>query len=161
METWKGTTIGESFNIAQKHIIRGAMETMHWVFNCSCGKHIWLPTRMLGLVIVPQDSRTKKIRDVGLVCPHCKQVRTYSREKESVNFDSTSRVVVAPQTEDDWAFAGWLECEEKTCSIRLPLFSPTSVPTGEELKKRELSTWGWGDDLKCPNRYAIHNPSRI
>jgi len=69
-----------------------------------------------------------------------------------------AKVVVVPQTVIDPFLAGWLKCEEETCRTRLAVFSAESIPTAEKAKQKELVTWRWGDDLKCPSGHPIRNP---
>ena len=132
-------------------------EFLHYIFHCSCAKPIALPVETLGPLVVPQESCTTETRVVALVCPHCSRVRSYSVDKESASYDPTHRVESLPH-KAVWKLAAWLSCGEETCGVRLLLFLPRNIPTDAAAQQRELATWIWTENLKCPKEHSIPQP---
>ena len=134
------------------------MGYLHYVFHCRCTRSILLRVETLGPPFEPPEGHSKDVQSVGIVCPHCKRVRSYSVDKDSANYDPTSSAVLSRQTPAPM-FSGWLKCAEENCKTPLALFSPVTIPTDDEERHKELATWAWGDDLRCPNGHLIPKPT--
>jgi hypothetical protein len=53
---------------------------------------------------------------------------------------------------------GWLECEEVTCKLQMPLYAQWSPETTEEERRSDKKTWVW-DGLTCPEGHSILTPA--
>src|SRR5216684_2041630 len=113
------------------------MGTLHYVFHCRCSRPIVLPVGTIEHIIVPPIDPSTLLRSVGLVCAHCKRVRSYPLGADSPHYDPIPPAILAPQSEEIRTFAGWLKCDTESCTTRLPLFSLRSVPIDAEARHKE------------------------
>jgi hypothetical protein len=134
------------------------MGQMHYVFHCRCSCPIVFPSETLGQVIVPPNTLPTNPHSVGVVCGQCKRVRSYSADTNAQDYDPTMSAVLQ-DLKPTPMFVEWLTCEEEICGTRLALFSPVSISTDPEERRKELATWAWGDDLLCPRGHHIPKPA--
>jgi hypothetical protein len=55
-------------------------------------------------------------------------------------------------------FCIWLECEEKTCELKLPLYGQWSASATEEDCLADARFWVWSG-LTCPAGHIIRKPA--
>jgi hypothetical protein len=129
----------------------------HYVFLCrNCSIPIWLHSETLGRPFEPQGVRSSNALSIAVVCPHCKNVRSYSLAENSPDYDPKGTVVSADHIADTVPY-GLLECDAEDCKTRLPLVGVKSISTDDAKKKAELNSWNW-DGLKCPTGHPISRP---
>src|SRR5947209_6899783 len=132
------------------------MDQLHYLLHCSgCGNAILLPLEMLSRAFQYPGGRSNDKEPVAAVCDHCKQVRNYDLARKSPN-PPWGPMVLAHEM-SDWAYLGWLECEEGTCKARLPLFAKWNHAISLEQRKEYANAWDW-DGLKCQNEHPIPKP---
>ena len=129
---------------------------MHYLLYCSgCGAPIALPHEMLVRAFEYPGNQPKDKEPVAVVCDRCKQVRNYDLARKSPN--PPWGPMVMTHEVSDWAYLGWIECEERTCKARLPLFAKWNPAISPEERKTYVTTWNW-DGLKCQDEHPIPRP---
>jgi hypothetical protein len=124
----------------------------HCCFYCAwCGQPILLPHDRIGSPFGNPDARKIDVRSVATVCQNCKHIGNYSMFRSCRGFDTRHKIMHTPNT-GETALLYWLQCVEKTCPARVPLFvklerdAPTA-PAGP-------AEWLW-DDLTCAAGHRI------
>lgn len=131
----------------------------HYLFHCrnhDCGVPILLRVEMLWQQPGIQEFHTTGILSLALVCPRCRQVRSYSMVKESPNYDPTAKLVTQDQISDAH-IAGKLQCVGESCGFRLPLFALESIPIDYEDRQKILAAWEW-KEVRCHKGHPVAKP---
>jgi len=124
----------------------------HCCFYCTwCGQPILLPNDRIGSPFGNPDARKIEVRSIATVCQNCKHVGNYSMFRSCRGFDTRHKIMHAPNA-GETALLYWLQCVEKTCAARVPLFvkHDADAPMGEA----EAAEWLW-DDLTCAAGHRI------
>src|SRR5665213_908376 len=82
-----------------------------------CQGSILLLPGTLAHILGDPSRRTTPSLAVAFACPHCKQVQTLSKD------GFVGDQMALAQTPWDTVFCKWIECEEGTCNIALPLYA--------------------------------------
>jgi len=126
-------------------------------FQClGCPATMLLPAEKLGNIFAHPNLRLIDAASVGIVCPHCKLVGSYSLFENSPDYNHADEGRWGRPL-GDAEFQGWLKCEMKSCTTPLPLFAIWNATTTEEERKIDISTWKW-ENLHCPNGHTIEAP---
>jgi hypothetical protein len=117
--------------------------------------------RLLQLSIHPAAPSTYAPA-VMLLCHHCRQIKTYSVQEDSSEQFGVDQKVFEDRTEAIDR-STWIQCEEETCLVHLPLIETWSQTTTIERQMRQHEANaeglknGWSD-LFCPNGHPIPFP---
>jgi hypothetical protein len=125
-------------------------------FYCAwCGQPILLPHDRIGSPFGNPDARKIDVRSIATVCGNCKHIGNYSMFRSCRGFDTRHKIMHAPST-GETALLYWLQCVEKTCPARVPLFVrlESEAPEGWT----DASEWRW-DDLMCAAGHRIKQVS--
>jgi hypothetical protein len=128
----------------------------HCCFFCSwCGQAILLPNDRIGSPFGNPDARKIDVRSIATVCHNCKHIGNYSMFRSCRGFDTRHKIMHAPNS-GQTVLLHWLQCVEKTCPARVPLFVriERDAPTGEG----EAAEWLW-DELTCASGHRIKQVS--
>ena len=109
--------------------------------------------RMIGLALRSgnPDARKIDVRSIATVCLNCKHIGNYSMFRSCRGFDTRHKVMHSPNN-GQTVLLHWLQCVERTCPDRVPLFArlESDSPAGEA----EAAGWLW-DELTCPSGHSI------
>jgi hypothetical protein len=124
----------------------------HCCFFCSwCGQPILLPNDRIGAPFGNPGARKIDVRSIATVCHHCKHIGNYSMFRSCKGFDTRHKIMHSPNC-GETVLLHWLQCVEKTCSARVPLFIRLeSDGLGGEA---EAAGWLW-DELTCASGHRI------
>jgi hypothetical protein len=122
----------------------------HCCFYCAwCGHPILLPNDRIGSPFGNPDARKIDVRSIATVCPTCKHIGNYSMFHSCRGFDTRHKIMHAPNR-GETALLYWLQCVERTCPARVPLF----VKLEGDAQEAEAAEWLW-DDLTCASGHSI------
>ena len=122
----------------------------HCSFICSwCNGTILLPNDRIGSPFGNPEARKIEVRSIATVCHHCRHLSHYTMFRGCCGFDTRHKLVHAP-LQGRTALLSWLQCSEKTCTARVPLFVRFLEPEQEML----ASSWSW-ENLTCASGHAI------
>jgi hypothetical protein len=126
----------------------------HCCFYCTwCGQPILLPNDRIGSPFGNPDARKIDVRSIATVCRNCKHIGNYSMFHSCRGFDTRHKIVHAPKS-GETALLYWLQCVERTCPARVPLF----VKLEGDAPEAEAEGWLW-DDLTCSSGHCIERIS--
>lgn len=131
------------------------MDSLHYVLRCECAADILLPLEIVGHWSASQPSKFEDIEPIVVVCDRCKRVGNYDLARKSPNPPFGPLVSVPVMSE--WAYLGWLECEDKACKAQLPVFARINPAVSPEDRQLESLDWIW-DGVHCPNGHRIPKP---
>ena len=124
----------------------------HCCFVCAwCGEPVLLPNDRIGAPFGNPDARKIEVRSIATVCHRCKHIGNYSMFRSCRGFDTRHRIAHAPNN-GRTALLHWLQCDESTCSARVPLF--VRFGEDESAEKESAAAWLW-DDLTCASGHRI------
>jgi hypothetical protein len=124
----------------------------HCCFYCLwCGEPILLPHDRIGLPFGLPDARKIDVRSIATVCSKCKHIGNYTMFRGAKGFDTRHKIMLA-RSSGTTVLLRWLQCEEKTCSARVPLFV-TLDPESDE-QAGQTAEWLW-DELTCASGHRI------
>lgn len=124
----------------------------HCCFYCSwCGEPILLPHDRIGTPFGNPDARKIDVRSIATVCHHCKHIGTYTMFRGLRGFDTRHKITLALGS-GTTLLLNWLQCEEKTCTARVPLFVRLEQDPQEE--DPQVAEWLW-DELTCALGHRI------
>jgi hypothetical protein len=124
----------------------------HCCFYCAwCGQPILLPHDRMGSPFGNPDARKIDVRSIATVCANCKHVGNYSMFRACRGFDTRHKIMHAPNT-GETALLHWLQCAEKTCLARVPLF--VKLEKDRPMDEGEAAEWLW-DELTCAAGHRI------
>jgi len=124
----------------------------HCCFYCRwCGEPILLPHDRIGLPFGNPDARKIEARSIATVCSKCKHIGNYTMFRGSRGFDTRHKIVLA-RSSGTTMLLNWLQCEEKTCAARVPLFVRFEQDPQDEAA--QVSEWLW-DELTCALGHRI------
>ena len=124
----------------------------HCCFYCAwCGQPILLPNDRIGSPFGHPDARKIEVRSIATVCHNCKHIGNYSMFRACRGFDTRHKVMHSP-IKGQTVLLHWLQCVERTCPDRVPLFArlDDDAPPGEA----EAGGWLW-DELTCASGHPI------
>src|SRR5579863_6302775 len=122
----------------------------HCCFYCAwCGQPILLPNDRIGSPFGHPDARKIDIRSIATICHNCKHIGNYSMFRACRGFDTRHKVMHSP-IEGQTVLLHWLQCVERTCPDRVPLFASIGAGTPET----EAASWLW-DELTCASGHKI------
>jgi hypothetical protein len=124
----------------------------HCCFYCAwCGQPILLPNDRIGSPFGHPDARKIDVRSIATVCHSCKHIGNYSMFRACRGFNTRHKVMHSP-IKGQTVLLHWLQCVERTCPDRVPLFAllEDGTPAGEA----EAAAWMW-DDLTCASGHSI------
>jgi hypothetical protein len=131
------------------------MDSLHYALRCECAADILLPLEAVGQWFASQQGKSKDIEPIVVVCDRCKRVRNYDLTRKSPNPPFGPLVSVPVVSE--WAYLGWVECEDKSCKIHLPIFARLNQAISPEQRERESLDWIW-DGVRCLAGHTIPKP---
>ena len=124
----------------------------HCCFYCSwCGEPILLPHDRIGTPFGNPDARKIDVRSIATVCHHCKHIGTYTMFRGLRGFDTRHKITHALGS-GTTLLLNWLQCDEKTCTARVPLFVKLEHDPQEE--DPSVAEWIW-DELTCALGHRI------
>ena len=124
----------------------------HCCFYCAwCGQPILLPHDRIGSPFGNPDARKIDVRSIATVCGNCKHIGNYSMFRSCRGFDTRHKILHAPST-GETALLYWLQCVEKTCPARVPLF--VRLEGDATAAEAEAPEWLW-DELTCAAGHRI------
>lgn len=124
----------------------------HCCFYCSwCGQPILLPNDRIGSPFGNPDARKIDVRSIASVCHNCKHIGNYSMFRACRGFNTQHRVTHAPKC-GETSLLYWLQCVEKTCPSRVPLF--VKLEDNESVGEAQAAEWLW-DELTCAAGHCI------
>ena len=124
----------------------------HCCFYCAwCGQAILLPNDRMGSPFGHPDARKIDVRSIATVCGHCKHIGNYSMFRTCRGFDTRHKIMHAPNT-GETALLHWLQCAEKTCPARVPLF--VRLDRDQPMAEGDAAEWLW-DELTCAVGHRI------
>jgi hypothetical protein len=129
-----------------------ACSVPHCCFYCAwCGQPILLPNDRIGSPFGHPDARKIDVRSIATVCHNCKHIGNYSMFRACRGFDTRYKVMHSP-IKGQTVLLHWLQCDERTCPERVPLFASFEDDTlaGEA----EAAGWLW-DELTCASGHSI------
>jgi hypothetical protein len=124
----------------------------HCCFYCAwCGQPIVLPNDRIGSPFGHPDARKIDVRSIATVCHSCKHIGNYSMFRACKGFDTRHKIMHSP-IKGQTVLLHWLQCVERTCPDRVPLFVQLDgdTPTGEA----EAGEWLW-NELTCASGHPI------
>ncbi|MGA8089115.1 MAG: hypothetical protein WCA10_17705 [Terracidiphilus sp.] len=124
----------------------------HCCFYCAwCGQPILLPNDRIGSPFGHPDARKIDVRSIAAVCHNCKHIGNYSMFRACRGFDTRHKIMHSP-IKGQTVLLHWLQCIERTCPDRVPLFATLDgdTPTGEA----EAGEWLWAE-LTCASGHPI------
>jgi hypothetical protein len=125
----------------------------HCCFVCEwCGASILLPNDRIGSPFGNPDARKIDVRSIATVCFSCGHIGNYSMFRGCRGFDTRHKIVHA-QNSGTTALLNWLECDEDTCTARVPLFAKLDQDALED--PTAAARWQW-DGLTCALGHRIH-----
>jgi len=124
----------------------------HCCFYCAwCGQPILLPHDRIGSPFGNPDARKIDVRSIATVCGNCKHIGNYSMFRTCRGFDTRHKIMHAPNT-GETALLHWLQCAEKTCPARVPLF--VRLDRDQPMAEGDAAEWLW-DELTCAVGHRI------
>lgn len=139
--------------VEKDHVVAAPVCSVpHCCFYCGwCGQPILLPNDRIGSPFGHPDARKIDVRSIATVCDNCKHIGNYSMFRACRGFDTRHKVMHSP-IKGQTVLLHWLQCVERTCPDRVPLFArlDSEAPTGEA----EAAAWLW-DELTCASGHAI------
>ena len=124
----------------------------HCCFFCSwCGQPILLPNDRIGSPFSNPDARKIDVRSIATVCQNCKHIGNYSMFRSCRGFDTRHKITHSPSS-GQTVLLHWLQCVEKTCPARVPLFA--RIESGVPPRETDASEWLW-DELTCAAGHRI------
>lgn len=123
----------------------------------NCDGQIQLPLQTLGEMFGNQEFRSSGIYSLALPCPHCKQVRAYSLNRDSTFGQTSYQTGQVSLPGVPTLQLGPLSCVEATCTSRVLLLAQWSETTTEAERAADIETWIW-DRLTCPEGHAVPKP---
>ncbi|HEY2470071.1 MAG TPA: hypothetical protein VGI45_19880 [Terracidiphilus sp.] len=124
----------------------------HCCFYCSwCGEPILLPHDRIGTPFGNPDARKIDVRSVATVCHKCRHIGNYTMFRGCRGFDTRHKIVHALGN-GTTTLLNWLQCDEKTCTARVPLFVRLEQDPVEG--DTEVTEWLW-DELTCAYGHRI------
>lgn len=124
----------------------------HCCFYCSwCGEPILLPHDRIGTPFGNPDARKIDVRSIATVCHNCKHIGTYTMFRGLRGFDTRHKITLALGS-GTTLLLNWLQCVEKTCTARVPLFVRLEQDPQEE--DPQVTDWLW-DELTCALGHRI------
>jgi hypothetical protein len=123
----------------------------HCCFYCAwCGQPILLPNDRIGSPFGNPDARKIDVRSIATVCQNCRHIGSYSMFRACRGFDTRHKVMHAP-IKGQTVLLHWLQCVERTCPDRVPLFATLE----DDAPTSDAAGWMW-DELTCASGHAIH-----
>jgi hypothetical protein len=123
----------------------------HCCFTCAwCQEPILLPNDRIGSPFGNPDARKIDVRSIATVCHACRHVGNYSMFRACKGYDTRHKVIHATNA-GRTALLQWLQCVEKTCTARVPLFVRFNQDGSAE---EAAGAWIW-DDLTCASGHRI------
>jgi hypothetical protein len=130
--------------------------TQHCCFYCAfCGNPILLPHDLMGAPFGSPYVRKISARSVATVCNRCNRVGNFSLFRGCNGFDTRHKMVSAP-TLSRTVLLDWLQCLERSCPFRVPLFF--NIPEDAGAQENSVSNWKW-DGLACASGHDIRHVS--
>lgn len=124
----------------------------HCCFYCSwCGEPILLPHDRIGTPFGNPDARKIDVRSIATVCHKCKHIGNYTMFRGCRGFDTRHRIVHALGG-GSTLLLNWLQCVEKTCPAKTPLF--VRLDEDSEEGDTPVTEWLW-DELTCASGHRI------
>lgn len=124
----------------------------HCCFFCTwCGKPIFLPNDRIGAPFGNPEARKIDVRSIATVCSACKHIGNYSMFRSCEGYDTRHKIVLALNG-GTTLLLNWLQCTEKTCTARVPLF--VRFDEDPAAGETETAEWLW-NDLTCASGHAI------
>ena len=124
----------------------------HCCFYCSwCGEPILLPHDRMGSPFGAAAARKIDVRSIATVCAKCKHIGNYTMFRGSKGFDTRHKIMLA-RSNGSTVLLNWLQCEEKTCPARVPLFVRLDHESEEQAS--QPAEWLW-DELTCVSGHRI------
>jgi hypothetical protein len=137
---------------ALPQIQKTSCATPHCCFYCSwCGEPILLPHDKIGTPFGNPDARKIDVRSIATVCNHCKHIGNYTMFRGPRGFDTRHKIVHVLGS-GTTLLLNWLQCSEKTCTARVPLFVRLEQDPAEG--DVEVAEWLW-DELTCALGHRI------
>src|SRR5215470_13821102 len=130
-------------------------DDLQYGVRCDCGADILLPLEVLSQWFASRRGQAKDIEPIAVVCNRCKRVRNYDFARKRQNPPRVPLLSLPKSAE--WAYLGWLLCEDKTCEARLPMFARMNSAVSPEDRERESLDWIW-EGLRCPAGKPIPKP---
>lgn len=111
-----------------------------------------LPTMLHSNMILPRfanpDESLNDFSAIALACACCKNLHLYSLRR-IVGRTYSEEVMVDDRPDEETVHVHTLQCEEKDCESRLPLFAVWSVASTFGGRRADTLTWQW-EHLLCP-----------
>ena len=124
----------------------------HCCFYCSwCEEQILLPHDRIGTPFGNPDARKIDVRSIATVCHNCKHIGNYTMFRGCRGFDTRHKIVHVLGS-GTTVLLNWLQCNEKTCAARVPLFVRLTQDPDEE--DTQVTEWLW-DELTCALGHRI------
>lgn len=120
-------------------------------YCCWCGEPILLPHDRIGTPFGNPDARKIDARSIATVCMKCKHIGNYTMFRGSRGFDTRHKFMLT-RSSGTTLLLNILQCEEKTCSARVPLF--VKLEQDPEEDPAQVTKWLW-DELTCALGHRI------
>lgn len=132
-------------------VSRASCALPHCCFYCSwCGEPILLPHDRIGSPFGNPDARKIDVRSIATVCAKCKHIGNYTMFRGLRGYDTRHKIMLTIGGGTTFLL-NWLECTEKTCMARVPLFVRFDQEHPEET---QVTEWLW-DELTCAHGHGI------
>ena len=128
----------------------------HCCFFCAwCGQPILLPNDRIGAPFGNPDCRKIDVRSIATVCHACKHIGNYSMFRSCRGFDTRHKIMNSPNC-GETVLLYWLQCTEKTCTARVPLF--VRLEGDGPAAEAQVAEWLW-EELTCASGHRIKQVS--
>jgi hypothetical protein len=145
------STMADRANIPQ---VVARPTVSHCCFYCKwCGSPILLPHDRIGSPFGNPSVRRIEVRSIAAVCDACNHVDCYSMFRACRGYDTRHKMVNVPLT-GNTELLGWLQCEEPTCTFKVPLFVTLQGSLSEEEVKMLTKCWFW-EQVTCVSGHPI------
>jgi hypothetical protein len=116
-----------------------------------CGAKLTLHETILEEIILGLAKSTKDVADIGLLCPACKGIFVFERDRLPDILAVPAPAI--PQTAPQLFFLG-ARCDKSNCEVRRIFVAVRPAEDTKEQIAEEWQTWRV-DDALCPNYHRL------
>ena len=133
----------------------------HFLIHCSnCGFPFLLPAETLEESFGGAEDPPNNMLAVGVVCHHCKSMDCFFLDRKHPRHNPKDQAWILDTRSEDTVLVAILECEDASCTSRLPLFAYWNPGTTAEQRSVDSFHWRW-ENLKCPEGHAVSRPAGL
>jgi hypothetical protein len=126
----------------------------HCCFYCKwCGSPILMPHESIGSPFGNPSVRRIQVRTIAAACETCNHIDCYSLFRACRGYDTRHKMVNVPSN-GNTELLSWLQCDEPTCTFKVPLFVTLQGSLSEVEVNILTKCWLW-EQITCVSGHPI------